>query len=179
MLSAVFWVYLFPCAVKHSLPKFNKHILEWFLIYSGTHGFLQLPFQKSSTPSTIALISLLLFASVSSKHFLGSTRNPSASFTPANHFHLKLGSMHPWLANSVLLHTEEMGGEHYFTLYPWLPSFFQSLQNQHTDFGLLKLYYWKVAREDYGSSYKANSNCHSSSICYALTGAEDLTGCFV
>ena len=67
------------------------------------------------------------------------------------------------------------GKQYSFTPYPWLPSLFQSPQNQHTDLGLLKLCDWRVTREDYGSSHKANGNCLSLSICYTLTGTDDLT----
>lgn len=147
--------------VKYNLPKFNRHILEWSLFCSGAHWFLQLPFEKSGVLSTIGFISLLLFASVPSKQFFGSSMNLPASFTLGNHFHLKLGAMNHSLANSLLLHTGQSGaggGGHSFLLYPWTLSFSQSLQNQHTDLDLWKLLYWRITREDFDSPYKANSD---------------------
>lgn len=163
---------MFPCTVKYSLPKFN--ILEWFLIGSGVHRFLQLPFQKSSALSNTVFTSLLLCI-----RFLQTL--------PWQH-HESFCQLHPgqplslktWIYESLTrqqypAHRRNRGKQYSFTPYPWLPSLFPSPQNQHTDFDLLKLCYWRVTREDYGSSYKANGNYLHLSICYTLTGTEDLT----
>lgn len=51
-----------------------------------------LPFEKSSTLSTIEFISLLLFASVSSQQFLGSVMKSSCQLHPGQPFLLKTWS---------------------------------------------------------------------------------------
>lgn len=85
----------------------------------------------------------------------------SCQLHPGQPLPLKTWSYESLTSQQSLTHTGQSGaggGGHSFLLYHWTLSFSQSLQNQHTDLDLWKLLYWRITREDFDSSYKANSD---------------------